>query len=229
MAYEFIVNGLRVVSGKDLKCACCGICCRTYSKVDVSITDIFNISEYLGITPDEFFSKYCKVMSDAEDSSEFLLDIEGGCKFQKDNKCTIYPVRSDMCAMYPYNLMCLNTSKGLKKCVDGLNKCYVHSLPDDLLIVPDLERMVDSRIMAMVMEMYLARYGSTFREEDALEYHRKGQAQLKNERLRNIMHMQLLGIFLKDLPLDADTKERLLSDEDIRLIYNKARGLPRTQ
>ncbi len=112
MALELQVNGLKVVSGRDLKCACCGICCRTYSKVDVSITDIFNISEYLGISTDEFFSKYCKVMSDAVDSSEFLLDIEGGCKFQKDNKCTIYPVRSDMCAMYPYNLMCLNTSNG---------------------------------------------------------------------------------------------------------------------
>jgi Fe-S-cluster containining protein len=229
MAPGYQVKGLTVVNAQDMKCACCGICCRTYSKVDASITDIFNIAEYLGISAGEFHSRYCKVMSDGEDSSVFLFDIEGGCKFQKDNKCTIYPVRPDMCATYPYNLMCLTTSRSLKSGVDGLNVCYVHSLPDDLLIVPDLERMVDSRIMAMVMEMYLARYGSTFREEDALEYHRKGQAQLKNDRLRNIMHMQLLGIFLKDPPLDADTKERLLSDEDIRMIYNKARGLRRTE
>lgn len=228
MASELLVKGLKVVSGKELKCACCGICCRTYSKVDVSITDIFNISEYLGITPDEFFSKYCKVMSDAEDSSEFLLDIEGGCKFQKDNKCTIYPVRSDMCAMYPYNLMCLNTSKGLKKCVDGLNKCYVHSLPDDLLIVPDLERMIDSRIMFMIKEIYTARFGGTFREKDALEYHQQGLARVKNERMRNIMHMQLLTEFQKDPPRDADTKELLLTAEEIKQVYNYARGLPRT-
>jgi Fe-S-cluster containining protein len=227
MAPGYQVKGLTVVNGKDLKCGCCGICCRTYSKVDVSITDIFNIAEYLGIGPGDFFSRYCKTLCDSEDSSVFLLDIEGGCKFQKDGKCTIYPVRSDMCAMYPFNLMCLNTSKGLKKDVHGLNVCFVHSLPDDLILVPDLERMVDSRIMFMVKEMYLARYGSTLREEDALEYHRKGQAQVKNERMRNIIHLQLLNEFLKDPPLDDDTKERLLSDEEIKLIYNRARGQPR--
>jgi hypothetical protein len=88
--------------------------------------------------------------------------------------------------------------------------------------------MVDSRIMFMVMEMYLAKYGTTFREEDALEYHRKGLEMVKNERMRNVMHMQVLNLFLKDPPLDADTKERLMSDEEIKMIYNKARGLPRT-
>jgi len=227
MAPGIQVNGLSVVSGKDLKCGCCGICCRTYSKVDVSITDIFNTAGYLGISPGEFFSRYCKVLSDSEDSSVFLLDIDGGCKFQKDNKCTIYPVRSDMCAMYPFNLMSLYTSQQLKKDLDRFESCFVCSLPDDLLIVPDLERMVDSRIMFMVKETYLARYGSTFREEDALEYHRRGLAQVKNERMRNIMHMQLLNEFQKDPPRDMDTKEPLLSAEEIKQVYNYARGLPR--
>jgi len=226
MAPGIQVNGLSVVSGKDLKCDCCGICCRTYSKVDVSITDIFNTAGYLGISPGEFFSRYCKVLSDSEDSSVFLLDIDGGCKFQKDNKCTIYPVRSDMCAMYPFNLMSLYTSQQLKKDLDRFESCFVCSLPDDLLIVPDLERMVDSRIMFMVKETYLARYGSTFREEDALEYHRRGLAQVKNERMRNIMHMQLLNEFQKDPPRDIDTKVPLLSAEEIKQVYNYARGLP---
>ena len=132
-----------------------------------------------------------------------------------------------MCAMYPSNLLTLNTSRWLKKDIDGLNMCFVHSLPDDLVIVPDLERMVDSRIMFMVLEMYLARYGTTFREEDALEYHRKGLAQVKNERMRNVMHMQVLNQFLKDPPRDADTKELLLSPEEIKQVYNHFRGLPR--
>jgi Fe-S-cluster containining protein len=221
------VKGLTVVSGRDLKCDCCGTCCRAYSKVDVSITDIFNISGYLGISPDEFFAKYCKTMSDAVDSSVFLLDIDGGCKFQKDNKCTIYPVRTDMCAMYPFNLMSLYTSQQLKRDLKRFETCFVCSLPDDLVIVPDLERMVDSRIMFMVKEMYQARFGGTFREEDAREYHLKGLAQVKNERMRNLMHMQLLNEFQKDPPRDVDTKEQLLSAEDIRQIYNTARGLPR--
>jgi Fe-S-cluster containining protein len=221
------VRGLSVVSGRDLKCGCCGICCKTYSKVDVSITDIFNIAAFLGIGADEFFTGYCKTMSDAQDSAVFLLDIEGGCRFQKDGKCTIYPVRTDMCAMYPFNLMCLNTSQSLKKDLARFESCFVRSLPDDLIIVPDIERMADSRIMFMVKEMYLARYGSTFREEDALEYHRKGLAQVQNERMRNIVHMQLLNEFLKAPPLDEDTKEPLMTAGEIRQIYNQSRGLPR--
>lgn len=227
MAPGLQVNGLSVVSGNDLKCGCCGICCRTYSKVDASITDIFNIAGYLGISPGEFFSRYCKVMSDSEDSSVFLMDIDGGCRFQKDNRCTIYPVRPDMCAMYPFNLMSLYTSQQLKKDLDRFESCFVCSLPDDLLIVPDLERMVDSRIMFMIKETYLAMYGSTFREEDALEYHRRGMAQVKNERMRNIMHMQLLNEFQKDPPRDMDTKVPLLSAEEIKQVYNYARSLPR--
>lgn len=218
------IKGLTVVSGRDLKCGCCGICCRTYSKVDVSITDVFNISGYLSIGPGEFVSKYCKTMSNSEDSSVFLLDIDGGCRFQKDDKCTIYPVRSDMCALYPFIHTSLYTSQQLKKDLQKMPACFVHSLPDDLVIVPDLERMVDSRIMFMIMETYLASHGGAFREEEALEYHRRGMAQVKNERMRKIVHLQLLNEFLKDPPRDPVTKEPLLTPEDIRRIYDYARG-----
>jgi Fe-S-cluster containining protein len=222
------VRGLTVVNSRDLKCNCCGVCCRTYSKVDVSITDIFNMAAYIGIGAEEFVSRYCKTLSDGTDSSVFLLDIEGGCKFHKDNKCTIYPVRTDMCAMYPFNLMCLNTSQSLKKDLARFDRCFEHSLPDNLVIVPDLERMVDSRIMFMVKEMYMARFGGDFREADAIEYHKKGLAQVQNDRMRSIVHMQLLNEFLKAPPLDEATKKPLLSAEEIRRIYNKAKGMPRT-
>lgn len=229
MAPLLRVRGLTVASGRDLKCGCCGVCCKTYGKVDVSITDIFSISAFLGIGVEEFVSRYCKTMSDGEDSSVFLLDIEGGCKFQRGGKCVIYPVRTDMCAMYPFNLMCLNTSRSLKKDLARFDRCFIHTLPDDLIIVPDLERMVDSRIMFMIKETYLARFGSAFREADALEYHKKGLAQVQNERMRNIVHRQLLNEFLKAPPLDEETKMPLLSAEEIKQIYNLAKGLPRSK
>jgi hypothetical protein len=130
--------------------------------------------------------------------------------------------------MYPFNLMCLNTSQSLKKDLARFDRCFEHSLPDNLVIVPDLERMVDSRIMFMVKEMYLARFGGDFREADALEYHKKGLMQVQNERMRNIVHMQLLNEFLKAPPLDEKTKKPLLTAEEIRQIYSQAKGMPRT-
>ena len=228
MVPELEIRGYRIVNGRDLKCGCCGVCCRTYSKVDVSVTDAFDMAAFLGIGPQDFVARFCRTMSDAADSSVFMFDIEGGCKFQKDGKCTIYPVRTDMCAMYPFNLTCLNTSQSLKKDLAKFEKCFVHSLPDNLIIVPDLERMVDSRIEFMVKEMYLARFGGEFRERDALEYHRKAQAQVQNERMRNIVHMQLLNEFLKAPPRDEETQEPLLTPEEIRHIYNQAKGMSRT-
>jgi hypothetical protein len=223
------VKGLSVVSAKDMRCNCCGVCCQTYSKVDVNVSDIFLIAEHLGMAPGDFFTKYCKVASDGADSAIFLLDIEGGCKFQRDDKCIIYPVRPDMCAGYPFNIMCLNASRWVKReaNIRRFQTCFVHALPDDLIIVPDLERMVDSRILFMVKEMYLAKCGGTFDEAEALEYHKRGQAQVKNPRMRNIMHLQLLNEFLKDPPRDVDTKEPLLTPDEIRMIYNYARGLAR--
>lgn len=227
MAPGLEVNGLKVVSARDMKCGCCGICCRTYSKVDISVSDVFHISEYLGTGTADFVSKYCKTMSNNDDRTVFLFDIEGGCKFQKDDKCTIYPVRTDMCALYPFVHTSLYTSRQLKKDLEKFPSCFVHSLPDDLVIVPDLERMADSRIMFMVMEPYLVMHGGAFREEDALEFHRKGMAQRQNPRLRNVVHLQLLNEFLKDPPRHPDTKKPLLSPGDIKNIYSYARGLPR--
>jgi len=75
----------KVVSGKDFSCEACGACCRIYSLVDIHITDIFRMSEKLGIAPKEFFEKYVKVI-EKDGAHTFAMNIEGGCKFQMDKK-----------------------------------------------------------------------------------------------------------------------------------------------
>lgn len=219
------VKGLPVVSSSDLACSGCGTCCTVYSKVDVNIADIFNISTYLDISPGEFFARYCKVINDREGSSIFLLDVEGGCKFRRDGKCAIYPVRPDMCALYPFNVLSMSSSAALKKNMESHKACFVHKLPDDTIIVPDVERMVDSRILFMIKEMYLAQCGAIFREEEALAYHQRGLAQVANARMREITHLQLQNEFINDPPLALATNEPLLTKEDVREVYKYARQL----
>jgi len=214
----------RVISGKDFNCEACGACCRLYSLVDLHITDLVRISEHLGVSPKEFFDRYCKSIKSEEGNYTFAMDIEGGCKFQADDRCTIYKVRSDMCAFYPNSHTCFDLSRVQKKEMKTANPgCAAHKLADDTILVPDLERMVDSRIFYMVKEMYLAIYGGDFDERGILEHHKKGLAQASNPRMREIVHLQVMSEIMENVPVDEATKEPVLTKEEIRMIYKKMR------
>lgn len=221
---ELAVNGLKVIKSKDLICSNCNTCCRAYSKVDVNVTDIFQIADYLGLAPGEFFEKFCKVVTDPDDNWTFLFDIEGGCKFHKDGKCSIYPVRSDMCAFYPFSYTCLITSKSMKKLLSKYPSCFVHKLPDNLLIVPDIERMIDSRILFMINETYTAGHEPGFSADEAEPYHRRGLMMLKNQRMRDITYRKMLSEFFNDIPVDEETKQQLLTEADVKAVCDFARN-----
>jgi Fe-S-cluster containining protein len=219
-----IRNKYRVISGKDFKCAACGVCCKLYSLADLHITDLFRISERLGISPKEFFTQYCKVIKNDADTWTFGMDIEGGCRFQSGNKCGIYEARADMCAFYPNSHTCFDLSRVQKAELKKANPtCIVHKLDDNLILVPDLERMVDSRIFYMIKEMYLARYGSDFDEEGAKMYHQKGLAQVNNQKMREIVHRQIMNEVVQNLPLDEETNEPILTRDEVAMIYKKMR------
>lgn len=207
----------RVVSGKNIKCGACGACCTIYSKVDLHVTDIFRISERLGMSPKAFFDRYCKVIA-GEDSSTFMLNVEGGCEFRSDGGCAIYEVRPEMCAFYPSSYTCLNLSQNLKAEMAPNPACSVHTLADGLILVPDIERMVDSRIFFMVKEMYLARFGSQFNEGGAEAFHKSGLAQVQNTRIREMIRRQVLDEILQNVPVDGVTKAPLLSGDEIATI-----------
>jgi hypothetical protein len=96
--------------------------------------------------------------------------------------------------------------------------CFIHALDDDLLIVPDLERMVDNRIMSIQKEMYISIFGCEFNEESAKAFHASGIAQAKNPRMREMIHKQLLYDFIQNVPKD-DNGQPLLTPEEVMQIY----------
>jgi Fe-S-cluster containining protein len=219
------IKGLTVISGGDLKCRGCGTCCSVYETININISDIFHISTYLGITPEAFFEQYCRKMEDGKGGATFILDVNGGCKFRRDDKCAIYPVRPDTCAMHPFDFPGINISHHAKAEVsaDEYKSCFIREMPDDLIIVPDLERMVSSLILAMVKELYLARGGGDFDGQAAAASHNSGMAQVNNPRMREMMHRKLLNEMIRNAPIDPDTNEPALTAEEIRQIYNHVR------
>jgi Fe-S-cluster containining protein len=218
------IRGLTVVCSDELNCRGCGTCCSVYETLNLNVTDIFNISSYLGISPKAFFEKYCSKLEDGKGGSTFALDVKGGCPFRMDGRCTIYPVRTDTCALHPFDFPGMNLSRLMKAEVtaEEYDRCYIRELPDDLIIVPDLERMVGSLILAMVKEMYLAR-SNDFDEQAALASHNSGMAQAKNPRMREMMHRKLLNEMIRNAPLDPATKAPAITAEEITQIYTFAR------
>jgi Fe-S-cluster containining protein len=218
------IRGMTVVCGDELKCCGCGTCCSVYETLNLNVSDIFNISSYLDVSPKAFFEQYCIRIEDGKGGATFALDVKGGCRFRKDGRCSIYPVRTDTCALHPFDFPGMNISRLVKAEVvaEEYDRCFVRELPDDLIIVPDLERMVGSLILAMVKEMYLAR-SDGFDEQTALASHNSGMSQVKNPRMREMMHRKLLNEMIRNAPSDPVTKEPALTAEEITQIYTYAR------
>lgn len=213
----------KVVDRKAFPCDGCGACCSIYQLVDLHIADVFRMAEKLGIAPGEFFEKHVRVI-EKDGAFTFAMDIQGGCRFLKDRKCTVYEARSDFCAFYPNSHSCLDLSQVQKKEMRPANPdCAAHRQPDDLILVPDIERMVDSRIFYMVKETYLAQYGGVYDDAGMRAAHAKGLAQVANPRMREIVHMQLLAEFLRNIPVDEKTGEPVLTKDEIKQIYQKMR------
>ncbi|HMK48356.1 MAG TPA: YkgJ family cysteine cluster protein [Methanocella sp.] len=217
------INGLNVISSKDLYCGNCGTCCNVYGLVDLHVTDLFRISEYLGMSPEEFFEQYCIVINDQDGNTAFSMNINGGCMFRADGRCSIYPVRSDTCALYPFNYVCVNLSTAIKKEIACYQQCFVHSLDENMLVVPNIERMIDSRIMFMVREMYLATFDGRFDEAEAQPFHLKGLSLLKDSRMREMVYLKMMHEMMKIVPIKDGTTEPVLSEPEIRAICDRFR------
>ncbi len=227
------IKGLTVVDSTDLKCRGCGTCCSVYETININVTNIFNISSYLGMTPKAFFDQYCRKMEDGKGGATFVLDVNGGCRFRHDGKCAIYPVRPDTCAMHPFDFPGINISHHAKSEVsaDEYKSCFIRDMPDGLIIVPDLERMVSSLIMAMVKEICPARNGGDFDEEAAAASRNSGMAQVNNPRIREMMHRKLLNEMIHNAPIDPETNKPALTAEEITQIYGhvRARAKPKNE
>jgi Fe-S-cluster containining protein len=72
---------------------CGGQCCKDCNTIDVTGTDIERISKYLKISTKRFKQRYTRQHHIGTTKRSFKTP----CSFLKDNKCSIYPVRPEIC------------------------------------------------------------------------------------------------------------------------------------
>lgn len=98
------------------KCQQCGQCCMHRHDIILNPFDVYNGAKYLGITTDEFVSKYLDVELGADSKIPMLLlksdertgfcpflkfDVKGGGKF----KCSIHAAKPGACANHPIGVI----------------------------------------------------------------------------------------------------------------------------
>jgi len=76
----------------------CGLCCK-YKKVALSASDILHIIDSKSATEEELN----KILQKDEEKHWFMNCHPDGCYFLKDNKCSIYKNRPDVCYLFPFS------------------------------------------------------------------------------------------------------------------------------
>lgn len=95
---------LGLKSKANLNCILCDKCCEYRGDIKLTPINVLQISKYLKISIEEFFSKYTKEVASAE--PEIVIKGIGPkqeCIFndRKNYKCKIHKVRPMQCVMFP--------------------------------------------------------------------------------------------------------------------------------
>ena len=97
----------------DFRCTGCGNCCKGGGAVFFSQEDIRNIAEYLKLNSRKFAALKQEIIQ-YKQNGYFVHDSKEACYFlDKDNRCTIYPVRPVQCGTYPFWPSLLESKEGL--------------------------------------------------------------------------------------------------------------------
>lgn len=81
----------------QIDCTTCAACCRD-NFIPVNNEEIERLAKRVGITPDDFRSRYVQPKTDEHDAG---IDARP-CPFLKDNLCSVYEDRPEVCQGYPY-------------------------------------------------------------------------------------------------------------------------------
>jgi uncharacterized protein len=117
------------IDGPAFECGCCGLCCRRDPYYAVSLLDIRNISNGLGMSPVDFFGRYCAVVDTPGGFRYSVILAPDGCPFLKNNMCGIHVVKPIGCWVFPESA--LLPVRVLKTSVTAIPTCSILSLPDD--------------------------------------------------------------------------------------------------
>ena len=101
----------------------------TYTKAD-----IYRISKHLGMSYKQYFDKYLEVEEETGD----LMNKRLPCQFlQKDNKCSIYPVRPRDCSGFPHTQW-----KDFKLYVSGTHIQNIEYCPITMNVVDRMHEII---------------------------------------------------------------------------------------
>ena len=92
-------NPSSIAPSDIFECCQCGECCKGYGGTFVTEDDILAISGYLGISAEDFVSEY------GASSGSGLVLAQGEdeyCVFAERGRCTIHPVKPNMCRAWPF-------------------------------------------------------------------------------------------------------------------------------
>ncbi len=124
------LDGMAVIADSEAwrqtDCLSCANCCKTMSPTFTK-ADMVRISAHIGMTVDQFKSKYLKVDEDGD-----WINRRQPCQFLnlKDNKCSIYEVRPRDCAGFPHHTR--------KRMVD-----YMHVFKQNIEYCPATYKVVE--------------------------------------------------------------------------------------
>lgn len=90
-------------------CECCGACCSgADNEVIVSPDEIDALAEVTGLSPEDIAEPYPEWFEEHGERFTFSWILrrgkDGNCMFLKDNRCTVYAHRPDICRTYPFML-----------------------------------------------------------------------------------------------------------------------------
>ena len=118
-----------VLDGPEFSCRQCGQCCCRDPYYAVSLLDIRNISQFLGLAPEEFFARYCAIVPTPGGFRYPAILAPDGCPFLRGKICAIHFVKPIGCWVFPESA--LLPLKDLKRSVTAIADCGILSLPDD--------------------------------------------------------------------------------------------------
>ncbi len=82
------------------ECARCGNCCRWPGPVRVDNDEIEEIARFLEMSPDEFRSRFIRLINDRTALS-LTEKPDGSCAFLEGNDCLIHDVKPNQCRDFP--------------------------------------------------------------------------------------------------------------------------------
>lgn len=88
---------------ENFECNRCGKCCKSNKLVPLTLDDIFRISDFIDLHPDDFLKRYCVEMPCGDNTTPMpYLKREGeDCCFLKDGLCAIHFVKPGICKLLP--------------------------------------------------------------------------------------------------------------------------------